>query len=272
MRYGCCSNMLARGEALVQSNLIGMLAACGYDYIELSVVDCIRLTRANRLELKKRLDGAGLRAEVFNSLFPRELKTTGPDVNPKKVQDWYKQALELARSFGAKYVIYGSPYSKSYPLGYDRARAYEQLLLLHRAMDEYAGQLEMSLLIEPCHRFECNLINTFAEGVELAKCVAGKNTAVIFDYYHFLRNAERLDALIQYGRQYLRHIHFACPFHPGEPERTFPLDVREWDYEPLCSAVKDIGYDDRISIEAVCMDLGAQAARALRVTKELFGR
>ena len=179
MKYGCCSNMLARGEVLVKSNFIGMLAACGYDYIELSVVDCIRLTPADRLELKKRLDGTGLRAEVFNSLFPRELKTTGPDVDPKRVQDWYMQALELASSFGAKYVVYGSPYSKSYPLGYDRARAYEQLLLLHRAMDEYAGQLEMSILIEPCHRLECNLINTFAEGVELAKCVAGKNTAVI---------------------------------------------------------------------------------------------
>ena len=51
--------MLARGEVLVKSNFIGMLAACGYDYIELSVVDCIRLTPADRLELKKRLDALG---------------------------------------------------------------------------------------------------------------------------------------------------------------------------------------------------------------------
>lgn len=272
MRYGCCSNMLAGSEGIAKSEIIEKLAIYGFDYIELSVVDCMRLSRADRLALIKRLDGAGLRSEVVNSLFPRELKTTGPEVNLQNVRDWYSEALELARALGAEYVVYGSPYSKSYPLQYEKERAYGQLLALHRELDEHAGKLGVKVLIEPCHRFECNLINTFEEGVALAKQIGGENTGVLFDYYHCMRNGEDLRALQRFGGEYLKHVHFACPFHPGEPERTFPLDMQEWDYEPFCSTLKGIGYDARISVEAVCQDLDGQATRTLSVMRNLFER
>lgn len=270
MRYGCCSNMISSGSGKTGAEIVEKLAMYGFDYIELSLVDCMLLSKADRRALARRLDGAGLHSEAINSLFPRNLKTTGPDVRPQEVRDWYMEALELAKALGAEDVVYGSPYSKSYPLGFDRARAHAQLVDLHKAMDAYAGQLGLRILVEPCHRFECNLINTFADGVALAKEINGENTGVLFDYYHFTRNGETLDALLLDGRQYLHHIHLACPFHPGEPERTFPLDRREWNYEPFVCAVHEIGYDGRLSIEAVCKDFDGQADRSLKTIKEMF--
>lgn len=270
MRYGCCSNMISSGPGKSGGEIAEKLAMYGFDYIELSVVDCMALSTADRKALARRLENAGLRSEAINSLFPRELKTTGPDAKPEKIRAWYTQALELAKSLGAQSVIYGSPYSKSYPLDYDKRRAYDQLLSLHRELDELAADLDLEILIEPCHRYECNLINTFADGVALAKDLNGKHTKVLFDYYHFTRNGESLDALKQYGSEYLGHIHFACPFHPGEPERTFPLDPNEWDYAPFVSTLKEIGYDGRFSIEAVCKDFDGQAQRSLNMIQKLL--
>ncbi len=272
MRFGCCSNMISGGYGKTGAEIVEKLALYGYDYIELSVVDCMNLSDPDRRALARRLDDAGLHSEVINSLFPRELKTTGPDVNPQKVRDWYSKALELSKELGAENVVFGSPYSKSYPLGFDRKRAYEQLVELHIAMDAYAGKLGMNILVEPCHRYECNLINTFADGVALAKDINGSHTGVLFDYYHYSRNGESLDALRKQGQAYLKHVHFACPFHPGEPERTFPLDRREWDYEPFVDCLKEIGYNNRMSIEAVCKDFDGQAEHSLKLIREMFNK
>lgn len=270
MKYGCCSNLISGGPGKTGAEIVEKLALYGYDYIELSVVDCMALSAADRRALIRRLDGSGLHSEVINSLFPREMKTTGPDVDQRRVRDWYVEAFDLAKALGAECVVYGSPYSKSYPLGYDARQAYGQLLELHRALDEYAGQLGLKVLIEPCHRFECNLINTFAHGVELATDIGGNHTGVLFDFYHFTRNGESLDALFRHGAQWLSHVHFSCPFHPGEPERTFPLDENEWDYLPLTHVIDEIGYNGRVSIEAFCKDFDTQAERSLHILKSLF--
>lgn len=270
MRFGCCSNMLSSGPGKTGAEIVEKLAMAGFDYIELSLVDCMALSLPDRRALAKRLTNSGLRSEVVNSFFPRELKTTGPDADPVRIQNWYREAMDLAKALGAEAVVYGSPYSKSYPLAFSRAAAFDQLIRLHRELDEYAGKLDLTILIEPCHRYECNLINTFSEGVELAGAVGGTNTKVLFDYYHFFRNGETLDALCTYGSKYLGHIHFACPFHPGEPERTFPRDRNEWDYGPFLKAVKDTDYDGRVSIEAFCKDLDCQAQKSLELMKELF--
>lgn len=270
MKYGCCSNMISSGYGKTGAEIAEKLAMYGFDYIELSIVDCMALSKADRKALAKRLDNCGLYSEVINSLFPRELKTSGPDMDIVKVRAWYREALELSRALGVEYVVYGSPYSKSYPLGYDRRMAYDQLVGLHRELDEFAGALGLKILIEPCHRYENNLINTYAEGVSLQKDVGGKNTLVLFDYYHFTRNSESLAALREQGEKTLGHVHFACPFHPGEPERCFPLSTSEWNYAPFVQTIRDIGYDGRISIEAFTKDFDGQAKKSLNVVKKLF--
>lgn len=270
MRYGCCSNMLSGGDGRTGGRIAEKLAALGFDYVELSIVECMALSSSERSELKRRLQDAGMKSKVMNSFFPRELKTTGPDADFQRIHAWCDEAMTLSKSLGAEKLVYGSPYSKSYPLGFDGRKAYDQLLNLHRYLDETAAAMDLEILIEPCHRWECNLINSFADGVALAKDLNGKRTKVLFDYYHFTRNAESLDALEQYGAEYLGHVHFACPFHPGEPERTFPLTRDEWDYKPFAQALKLCGYDGRISIEAVCKDFDGQAETALHVLKDLF--
>ncbi len=270
MRFGCCSNMLSSGPGKTGAEIVEKLALAGFDYIELSVVDCMALSRSDRKALIARLNNAGLLSETVNSFFPRELKTTGPDADPVKIRNWYREALELAKTLGAETAVFGSPYSKSYPLGYSRTTARDQLISLHEEMDAYAQNLGMTILIEPCHRYECNLINTFRDGVELAEEMECRNTKVLFDYYHFFRNGESLDALKKYGASYLGHIHFACPFRPGEPERTFPIERNEWNYEPFLDTVKEIAYDGRISIEAFCKDFDGQVQKSLNLLKELF--
>jgi sugar phosphate isomerase/epimerase len=45
--------------------------------------------------------------------------------------------------------------------------------------------------------------------------------------------------------------------------RVFPRDAGEHDYAPFFAALRTIGYDKRISVEASTKDLGADAPLAI---------
>lgn len=271
MRFGVCGNLAASKPDKTGIEIIEKLKQVGYDYIELPISEIMDLPVQAREEIVARVDGSGLRSEVMNNFFPRRMKLTGPRVDRPAIRAYYEEALALAKRLGAEYMVFGSPFAKSYPLGFDKELALEQLTELTAQVDAYAASIGMRILIEPIHIFECNIINTFAEGVSLAKAIDAKATDVLLDFYHMTRNGEDIRTLLPDGRAYLRHLHFACPFHPGEGERVFPLDVNEWpQYRSLAEILKELDYSGRISIEARTSDFDGQAARSLAVMKELF--
>lgn len=272
MRYGSCGNLTAAGWDKTGIETIEKLKELGYDYIEMPLSETMDLPEDVREQILQRIEASGLKSEIINNFFPRRMKLTGPNVDVEAVRAYYKEALLVAKRMGAKYVVFGSPFAKSYPLGFDKEKALEQLTAWTKEVDDYAYSVGLRILIEPIHSFESNLINTFAEGVALAKAVDGKATDVLLDFYHMTRDKESPEILLEYGKQYLRHIHFACPFHPGEGERVFPLDAGEWPaYRRFAEILREIGYDGTISIEARTSNFDAHAGKALGVLKELFG-
>ena len=138
---------------------------------------------------------------------------------------------------------------------------------------------------------DCNIINTFAEGVQLAKTVGLDNVKVLIDFYHMVCEKENPEVLRKYGKKYLRHVHFSYPRIPEidgvrDPDnirtifegelhrrgwwRTFPSCREEWDYTDFIQALKDCGYQGRVSLEAPVTDFDRQAQEALAFMKAEF--
>ena len=271
MRYGSSGNLTATQPDKTGIETIEKLARFGYDYIELPLSEIMDLDREQRQAIVSRVEASGIRSEVLNNLFPRRMKLTGPAVDRDAIARYYKEALPLAKRLGAEYVVFGSPFATSYPLGYDKEAALKQLESLHCELDEYAGSIGLRILIEPIHSFESNLINTFAEGIALKNRLGLKHTDVLLDFYHMTRDHEDPKILLKYGKENLRHIHFACPFLPGEGERVFPLYENEWEpYREFADILKQIGYNGRISLEARTSDFDNHAPRSLEVLRALF--
>ena len=271
MRYGSSGNLTATQPNKTGIETIEKLKKFGYDYIELPLSEIMDLPPEQREAIVTRVEASGIKSEVLNNLFPRRMKLTGPNIDRKAIFSYYREALPLAKRLGAEYVVFGSPFDKSYPLGFDKKRALKHLDSLHRELDDYIAGLGMRILIEPIHSFESNLINTFAEGVELKERWNLRNTDVLLDYYHMTREHEDPKILLTLGKENLRHIHFACPFLPGEGERVFPLYENEWrGYAEFASILKEIGYNGRISLEARTSDFDRHAPISLQILHTLF--
>ena len=88
----------------------------------------------------------------------------------------------------------------------------------------------------------------------------------MIDFFHLSREHED-PAIVVRAASRLRHIHLANP-----EGRVFPLAYDEYDYEPFFANLRNIAYDQRISIEASTTDLQRDGPRAIALVRRALGR
>ena len=224
----------------------------------------------------------------FCALFAPVPAADSTDVDEQAIRAYYAKALEHAATLGVKSIVFGSAGAKRVPEGFDMDRAYQQVVQVTRETGEAAAKYGITIVIEPVRMPDCNIINTFAEGVQLAKTVGLDNVKVLIDFYHMVCEKENPEVLRKYGKEYLRHVHFSYPSIPEidgvrDPDnirtifegelhrrgwwRTFPSCREEWDYTDFIQALKDCGYQGRVSLEAPVTDFDRQAQEALAFMK-----
>lgn len=265
MRFGCCLNMIAEGADGTGIEFLEQLVACGYDYAELPLAQMMDLSEDEFGKLKHCVDTSGVNCEVCNNFFPTGYRLTGPDADMEANLNYAAEALERAHRLGVKYVVFGSGPAKNVPDGFPLEQGYQQVVSLLQQVNDIAHNLDITIVIEPLRRQECNLINTFEEGCRLARAVDRENVKVLVDFYHLTEEKEPVEHLLKEGKEYLRHVHFARP-----DGRVYPESIEEETYQPFIDALKAISYDGRVSCEAYTHDYGVSAPKALAFFKKYF--
>lgn len=245
MKIGCCLNMVASGPDGTGIEFIEKLAQIGYDYVELPTAQMMALDDEAFVKFKERLFKSGVPCETSNNLFPVSLRLTGPDVDKEAILSYAKKAFARDEELGIKICVFGSGPAKNVPEGFPMEEGYQQVVQLLREIGPIAKEHGIMIVIEPLRSAECNLINSFAEGVQLAKDADVENVKVLVDFYHMTVENEPASNVARDGEKYLRHVHFANP-----EGRVYPVSVDEADYLPFMEALKTAKYDARISCEA----------------------
>jgi sugar phosphate isomerase/epimerase len=92
------------------------------------------------------------------------------------------------------------------------------------------------------------------------------NIQLMIDYYHF--EIEKEDpAAIARIRDRLVHIHMSNPV-----DRAMPLSRDEYSYEPFFTALRAVGYDRLIGLEASSKDLRVEGPRSIALLRQLCGQ
>ncbi len=264
MRYGCCVGLPSQPSSGAGFEIVEGLARIGFDYVELPLFQAAGLPEAEFTALRENLARTGLRSEALNVFFPRSVRLTGEEVDWGQVKEYAQIAISRAAQIGARVLVLGSAGSRNVPEGFPRQRAWEQLFQALRLLDPIAGQHGIVIAIEPLNHAESNILNTVEEALALARQVDRASVQVLVDYYHFSFEHEPLEHVLQAGGA-IRHVHIA-----KAEGRTYPTQV-EPGYPPFFEALKAIGYDGRVSIEAGSQDILADAEKALVVMSRLGG-
>lgn len=224
------------------------MAACGADYVEPALSKAVALGPEALAAARRKLEATGLRAETMNWFLPGgDVKLTGPEVDRPRIRAYLEKSLELAESFGAKVIVFGSPGARSVPEGFPRERAWEQLKGFLRLGGEVieARGYGMVIGIEALRRPETNIVNSVAEALRLAREVAHPRVRIIVDFYHLAYENEDPDVILE-ARDMIVHLQIADPRRRG-----FPTDAAgEPRYARFFANLARIGYRGRLSIEA----------------------
>ena len=220
-----------------------LLADAGFDYLEGAASAVAALDDAAYRELLQQAKAAPLPFEAFNVMVPASVRLTGPDANDALTRDYLTRMLERIARLGAQVVVFGSGGARRVPDGFPRDSAYDQLNAYLLMAGDIATAYGITIAIEPLNHEECNIFNSVAEATQATRRASHPNVRVLADLYHMVKDGQSYDEIRAAGPR-MAHVHIISP-----AQRTFPRTDDPYDYRPFLTALRDVGYAGRISIE-----------------------
>jgi sugar phosphate isomerase/epimerase len=182
-----------------------------------------------------------------------QLHLTGADKTQReRAQLFIRSMIDFGGPLGAPAII-GSMQGR-WGGEVDRKTALAHLSAALNALGEHAGQYGVPLIYEPLNRYETNLVNRVADGVELLETLTTKNVVLLADLFHMNIEEADLAAALKTGGKHIGHIHFV-------DSNRRPAGYGHLDYRPVAAALVEIGYQGYLSAEALAFPDSDTAAK-----------
>jgi sugar phosphate isomerase/epimerase len=206
----------------IQSEQAAMVAPY-YDYAELQVGSLLTQSDDETVAgVLSDLAHLSLPVRAFNVFVPRHIRLVGDDVEWTLVRRYVDTSVRRAAAVGGRLIVFGSGAARAVPDGFLRARAWAQLVRFLTMAADVAEPLGVTLAIEPLNSTESNIVNTYSEGVQLARDVDRLGVRVLADLFHIVQENEPIDDILL-APEWLAHVHLADTgrMHPGSG--VYPL-------------------------------------------------
>jgi D-psicose/D-tagatose/L-ribulose 3-epimerase len=109
--------------------------------------------------------------------------------------------------------------------------------------------------IEPLNRFETYFLNTAADAARFCDEVGHSSVGLLLDTFHANIEEKSIGAAIRAGARHLKHLH-TCENDRGIPGSGHLV------WPEFFAAVREVGYDNWLTIESFGFALGAMSAAA----------
>jgi len=215
-------------------------AAAGFDAVEIFVPSADPLPELAGLLEKHNLKLAAIGTGA--GWVKHKLSLTDADAGKRaKAIDYVKGVIDLAAQYNAPAII-GSMQGRSGD-GTTHEQAIAFLKETLNALGPYAKEKGQSLFYEPLNRYETNLFNTLAEGVEVLESLSTDNVKLLADLFHMNIEEADLAQAIRDAGKHVGHVHFV-------DSNRKAAGLGHMDHGPIIAALKAIGYTGYLCAEA----------------------
>lgn len=242
MKIGMCMFLWTTRVGPEHEALLADIRATGFDGVEIPVFEG---TPDDYARLGKALDGLGLSRTAVSAMGDPGMDLISPDATVRRAGvDRMRWVLDCSAALGADRVsgplhsVLGQ-FSGQGPTTDELARAAES----QREVGAHAATVGVTVGLEALNRFECYLLNTMADLAAFIRRVDHPNIRAMYDTFHAnIEEADPIGALTR-NRNEVVHIHLS------ENDRGVPGRGNiPWD--ETFAAIRDIGYDDWLTIES----------------------
>jgi D-psicose/D-tagatose/L-ribulose 3-epimerase len=233
----------------------------GFDIIELAIEGT---DQVDIQAIKVGLQKSNLSTIVCGAFGPdRNICSSDPAIreNAKKYICWL---IDAAAELGSPTVC-GPMYSavgKDHLMDETARKAEWDLSVSGVAeMADYAAKKGIKLALEPLNRFETDMINTAAQGLEFIRQTGKNNIGLHLDTFHMHLEEKSSAAAIRLTGEKIFH------FHTCENDRGIP-GTGQVHWQEISQALRDVKYDGPVVIESFTPDV-KEIARAVCIWREI---
>jgi sugar phosphate isomerase/epimerase len=183
---------------------------------------------------------------------PQGLHLTHPDADVRRdTAAYFRDLIDLCADLGGKVMVIGSPKQRNLQPGVTREQGMAFAREVFDACVELAGQRGVTLALEPLGPKETNFIQTAQEAIELIERVGHPALRLNLDVKAMSEEAKPIPQIIHASAPYLAHVQVNDPNLLGPGMGAVA-------YEPIIAALREVGYDEWLSVEAFDMRPGAE--------------
>ena len=253
MRFGVCTDL----------ENARLLAAMGFDYVEIHTCGMMQLDEAAFAAFCARNETMPIHAEVANCLFPGDMLLVGPDADLNRIENYIQRVMVRLSKLGIDTLVFGSGGCRRVPEGFPEEAAWKQMVNLCAMLGREAAACNITVALEPLRFAETNMVNFIATGKKLVEEVNHPNFRLLCDLYHFYQVGDSLPDLENCGGA-LCHVHVA---KPDDRRAMYPGDGMN--YRDFFAALRKAGFDGRVSFEGILSDMERELPRVLEALKAL---
>jgi D-psicose/D-tagatose/L-ribulose 3-epimerase len=252
VKIGMCMFLWTTHVGPQHDALLADIRATGFDGVEIPIFEG---SADDYAQLGRRLDAMGLQRTAVSAIGDPTLDLISPDPAIRRAAvDRMRWVLDCSAALGADRVsgplhsVLGQ-FSGQGPTADELSRAVDS----QQQIGAHAATVGVTVGLEALNRFECYLLNTMADLAAFVRRVDHPNIRAMYDTFHAnIEEADPIGALTQ-NRAELVHIHLS------ENDRGVP-GRGNIPWAETFAAIRDIGYDDWLTIEAFGRGLPALAA------------
>jgi D-psicose/D-tagatose/L-ribulose 3-epimerase len=242
--------------------LLDKCKGLGFDAVELIPFDPDNFPAK---QTKQAADDLGLRINTGYGM-PLDHNVISPDAKVRrKGHELTRRLIDLSNDAGA--VVFGGAIycGWGYLSGKKRSEdEWEWGVEACRKAAEYAQETsDLIIAIEPLNRFESHFINIAEDAVKFIEAVDMPNMKVHLDTFHMIREEDDIPQAVRDTGSHLGYVH-ACENQRGIPGRG----LVPW--KEFFLALKEVGYDDCITIESFDPDM-ENIAKLICIWRKLAG-
>lgn len=216
----------------------------GFDYIEYGLNSIVPSPEIQD-GLIKVLNTSGIKCEAFNCFFPWSMILVGPNRNMDEITNYLDNAFSVISKLGGEIGVIGCGGGRRSYEGCTKEQALKDFGEVVTLACTRAKQLGIKIAIEALSYADTDILNTIVETADFTRSLEIDNLGMLADWFHMLNNGESELDLIKVS-DVLLHVHIA-----SLESRKYPMQINgeESRYLELFDALKNAGYDKRVSIE-----------------------
>ncbi|MCM8819096.1 MAG: sugar phosphate isomerase/epimerase [Candidatus Omnitrophica bacterium] len=269
MKIGICNEIFKNWDF---EKVFYFVKKLGYEGIEIApftITDDISYVSDKTIEeIRNYSEKTGIKIIGTHWLLvkPEGLSISTRDKNlRKKTSKYLCKLVDFTSKIGGELMVFGSPKQRQINEGQTYNEVKENLKEVLIPVLERCEEKKIYLCLEPLARSETNFINKASQAIEIIEEINHPYLKLHLDVKAMSDEDKPIPEIIEEGAKYLKH------FHVNDKNLLGP-GFGEIDYKPIIEKLKEIRYNNWLSVEVFDFSPGAEkiATKSIQYLKKFL--